>query len=104
MQYNDDQVKKIDSFLRLHIGREHSSLPVADKIAQLYRKDRKYWIMMGVNIVAIILFGYWFLAGLTELDAWVFYGLIAVFVLNIVFLSYQKRRIREAITYLNSNV
>lgn len=104
MQYNDDQVKKVDSFLRLHIGREHNNIPVADKIEQLYRKDRKYRIMMGVNIVAIILFGYWFLAGLTELGAWVFYGLFAVFVLNIVFLSYQKRRIRESISYLNDIV
>ncbi|MFN2372816.1 MAG: hypothetical protein ABR545_03295, partial [Cyclonatronaceae bacterium] len=72
------------------------------KIAQLYRKDRKYWIMMGVNILAIAFFAYSFLSGVTRLDAWVFYGLIAVFVLNIVFLSYQKRRIKEAITYLSS--
>ncbi|TVQ16059.1 MAG: hypothetical protein EA364_00710 [Balneolaceae bacterium] len=101
MQYNEDQVKKIDSFLRLHIGKEHNSIPPADKIAQLYRKDRKYWIMMGVNILAIAFFGYSFLSGVTQLGAWVFYGLITVFVLNIVFLSYQKRRIKEAITYLS---
>jgi hypothetical protein len=102
MQYNEDQVKKIDSFLRMHIGKEHVSIPAADKIAQLYRKDRKYWIMMGVNILAIAFFAYSFLSGVTRLDAWVFYGLIAVFVLNIVFLSYQKRRIKEAIAYLNN--
>ena len=102
MQYNEDQVKKIDSFLRIHIGKEHSRIPSADKIAQLYRKDRKYWIMMGVNILAIAFFAYSFLSGVTRLDSWVFYGLIAVFVLNIVFLSYQKRRIKEAITYLSN--
>ncbi|MFU8859769.1 MAG: hypothetical protein ACNA8K_05035 [Cyclonatronaceae bacterium] len=102
MQYNEDQLKKIDSFLRLHVGREHNSIPGADKIAQLNRKDRKYRVMMGVNILAIIFFGYWFLAGLTELGTWVFYGLIAIFALNIVFLSYQKRRIKDAITYLNT--
>lgn len=102
MHYNEDQVKKIDSFLRIHIGKEHGSIPSADKIAQLYRKDRKYWIMMGVNILAIAFFAYSFLSGVTRLDSWVFYGLITVFVLNIVFLSYQKRRIKEAITYLSN--
>jgi hypothetical protein len=101
MEYNDEQVKKIDAFLRLHIGKEHGNIPAADKITQLYRKDRKYWIMMVVNIIAIALFGYSFLSGITQLGAWVFYLLIAVFVLNIVFLSYQKRRIREAVAYLN---
>jgi FtsH-binding integral membrane protein len=102
MPFNDDQVKKIDSFLRIHIGKEHGRIPSADKIAQLYRKDRKYWVMMGVNILAIAFFAYSFLSGVTRLDPWVFYGLIAVFVLNIVFLSYQKRRIKEAIHYLSN--
>jgi hypothetical protein len=103
MQYNEDQVKRIDSFLRLHIGKEHANLPSAEKIAHLYRKDRKYWIMMGVNILAIAFFGYSFLAEITAMSAWIFYLLMGVFVLNIIFLSYQKRRIREVIEYLNTN-
>ncbi len=91
----------LEALLRLHVGKDHANVPLHLKQDLLRRKLRRLGIMVAVNLMAILLFGYSFLNGVTQLPAGVFYGLLVVFGLNMGLLFYQRKGISRAMNALS---
>lgn len=98
--YSSDQEVQYRSYLKVYLKNEQLSQPVENQIAALEKKNRRKWLLLGVNIAAIIFFGYSFYYNITQLSNTLLYILAAVFVVNTGLIFYQKKQINELIAYL----
>ena len=98
---NRQQQERMQSYLNIHLKKDAQSLSKDEQIAQLQKKDRNKWIMLAVNIAALLVFGYSFYYDITDLGQTFFYVIVAVFGINVGLIFYQKKQIRELIDYLN---
>ncbi len=102
MEFTDEQVKKYETFLKYHLGKNFDELDQDQKRQALNARDRRFNLLMIINIAALLFFGYWFLAEVTQLPDLVLYILLAVFVLNMLSVVYQKKMLKEVQTYVES--
>ncbi|WP_372637094.1 hypothetical protein, partial [Fodinibius sp.] len=58
------------------------------------------WVMMAVNVAALLIFGYSFYFDITELSQTVFLIIIAIFGINVGLIFYQKKQLKELVEYL----
>lgn len=98
--YDQNQQERYQSYLNVHLKKDQLELSVADKIEALQKRDRaKLWHII-INIGAILFFGYSFYYNITELSQTFFYIIFAVFGVNVGLISYQKKQIKELISFL----
>ncbi|HLR33165.1 MAG TPA: hypothetical protein VK074_11790 [Fodinibius sp.] len=97
---DDKEQQRLQSYLNVHLKNDKASLPITDQIEELQKKDRNKWIMLAVNIVAILIFGYSFYFDITELSQTVFLIIVIVFGINVGLIFYQKKQLKELIAYL----
>lgn len=102
MSYTEDQLKRIHTFLNYHLGEQGKQMPLDRQIESLTGRRRRFQIMMIVNVLALLFFAYWFLAGITALPNYVFYILLGIFLLNVFTVQYQKKQLQEAVDYLKA--
>ncbi len=102
MVYNEEEVARIRTVLDYHVGKGRDDKPVSEQIRILQYRKRRFIFITAINVLALVFFAYWFISGLTELASWIFYILIAVFLLNLLSISYQKRQIEQAISWLQT--
>ena len=96
-----DQPKEpYQAYAKMHLKEEQRSLPAAEKIEILQKKDRSKWWHVGINIAAVLFFGYSFYFGITQLSDTILYILLAVFGINVGLIFYQKKQIRQLIAHL----
>lgn len=93
--------KRLQSYLNIHLKKDKQSIPIPDQIEELHTKDRNKWIQLGVNIAAILFFGYSFYYNITQLNETFLIIILAVFFINVGLIFYQKKQIKELINYLN---
>lgn len=98
--YSSEEKERYRSYLKIHLKQEEQGLPPDEKIAILKKKDRNKWWMLAVNVAAILFFGYSFFYGITQLSDTLLYILLAVFVINVGLIFYQKKQLQELIEYL----
>lgn len=91
---------RLQSYLNIHLKQDKQSLPIPEQIEELQKKDRNKWIHLAVNIAAILFFGYSFYYNITQLSQTFFLIIVAVFVINVGLIFYQKNQINELINYL----
>jgi hypothetical protein len=99
--HSTKQEEQYQSYLNIHLKKEECSLPVEEQIAILQKKNRKKWWLLGVNVAAIIFFGYSFFYSITQLSTTLMYILAAVFVINVGLIFYQKKQLNALIEYLS---
>lgn len=92
--------ERLQSYLNIHLKKNTQALPEKEQIEALEKKDRNKWIMLAVNILALLVFGYSFYYNLTNLGQTFFIILVVVFVINVGLIFYQKKQIKELIEYL----
>lgn len=98
--YSPEQQQRYQSYLNVHLKSDERSLPTNEQITVLEKKNRHRWWLLLLNAAAILFFGYSFFYNITQLGNTLFYILVAVFVINLVLIIYQKKQITELIEYL----
>jgi len=92
--------KRLQSYLNIHLKKDKQSLSVEEQIEELHKRDRNKWIQFGVNLAAVIFFGYSFYFNLTQLSQTIYIIIVVVCALNVGLIFYQKNQIHELIDYL----
>lgn len=92
--------ERLQSYLNIHLKNDKQSLPVDEQIEALQKRNRSRWIMLIVNILAILVFGYSFYFDITQLSQTFFIIIVVVFGLNVGLIFYQRKQILELIDYL----
>jgi undecaprenyl pyrophosphate phosphatase UppP len=107
MKYSDEDVERLQRYKRIHLKKEELEQPLDQQLDALQKRNRNKWIQLIVNMLAIIFFGYSYYFDITQLGNTFLYILVAVFVINMVLIFYQKKQIRELQDYfrwqINSN-
>lgn len=98
---NSEEQERLDSYLNIHLKKDKLSEPLSDQIEALHKRKRNKWIQLGVNIAAILFFGYSFYYDLTQLNQTFFIIILVVFVLNLGLIFYQNNQIEDLVEYLN---
>ena len=97
---NTEEQQRLQSYLKVHLKKDALSQSVDEQIEALRDRDKKRWLMLGVNILAILVFGYSFYYEITDLSQTFFIILAVVFGVNVGLIFYQKKQIAELIEYL----
>lgn len=97
---DDRERQRLQSYINIHLKNDKQSLPIDNQIEELQKKDRNKWIMLAVNIAAILIFGYSFYFDITELSQTVFLIIVAIFGVNVGLIFYQKKQLKELIEFL----
>lgn len=97
---DEHEQQRLQSYINIHLKNEKQTLPVEKQIEELHKKDRNKWIMLAVNIAAVLIFGYSFYYDITELSQTVFLIIVAIFGINVGLIFYQKKQLKELIEYL----
>ncbi len=98
---NDDWA---DTQLRIHLKNKHLNASKHEKINRLKKRKRSRWIMLAVNIAAILFFGYSFYFDITNLSETLLYILFAVFIINVILIFYQTKQLKRLIVYLEGKL
>jgi amino acid transporter len=97
---NEQEQERLQSYINIHLKKEKQSLPLEEQIEELRKRNRRKWIMLAVNIAAILIFGYSFYYDITQLSQTFFIVIVAVFGINVGLIFYQHKQINELIDYL----
>ena len=98
--YSPEQQQRYQSYLNVHLKDDERALSKSEQITILEKKNRNRWWLLLLNIAAILFFGYSFFYDITQLGSTLFYILVAVFVINLLLITYQKKQITELVEYL----
>lgn len=98
---NPQKQDKLQSYLNIHLKKDELSLSLSNQIDALHKKKRKKWILLAVNTAAVLFFGYSFYFGITNLGKTFFYIILAVFLINVGLIYYQKNQIDDLVEYLH---
>lgn len=101
MAYSPDDKERLNSYLNIHLKKQQRNLPPDQKIEALQKRDRNMWFRLLLNIVIILLFGYSYYYGITNLGATILIILLVIFLLNVAMIFYQKKQIKELIQYIS---
>jgi len=93
----------IKAILTLHVGKNFSETETSSQVQQLLQKRKRYWLMIAVNLFALVFFTYSFFAGITQLNSFVYYALGTVFLMNVLLIFYQRSQISRAIDWLENH-
>ena len=97
---NTEEQQRLQSYLKVHLKKDVLSQSEDEQIEALQDRDKKRWLMLGVNILAILVFGYSFYYDITDLSQTFFIIIAVVFGVNVGLIFYQKKQIAELIEYL----
>lgn len=92
--------ERLQSYLNIHLKKDKQSLSLDEQVEELQKKNRKKWIMLAVNIAAILVFGYSFYYDITQLGQTFFIIIVVVFGINVGLIFYQRKQINELIDFL----
>jgi amino acid transporter len=102
-EISEEQKQKYESYLNIHLKENQTELPPDKQIELLEKRDRNKWFHLLINVAAVLLFGYSFYYGITQLSQTFFIIIMAVFGINVVLIFYQKKQIKSLIDYLKRN-
>lgn len=97
---NAEQQERFQSYLQIHLKKEELDSPKEEQVRLLQKKNRKQSWFLGINVAAILFFGYSFYYGITQLSSTLLYILGAVFIINVILIFYQKKQLKKMIEYL----
>ena len=99
-EISEEQKQKYESYLNIHLKKNQTELPPGEQIELLEKRDRNKWFHLLINVAAVLLFGYSFYYGITQLSQTFFIIIMAVFGINVVLIFYKKKQIKSLINYL----
>ncbi|MEX0994241.1 MAG: hypothetical protein WD599_01855 [Balneolaceae bacterium] len=102
MVYSQEDLARFKSYEKVHLRKVDDSLPVDEKIKALEKKDRNKWVMLWLNLLAILFFSYSYYFDITALGDTIFIILLIIFTVNVGLIFLQKRQIKELIDFYRS--
>lgn len=97
---NKKEQERLQSYINIHLKKDKQSLPLEEQVEELDKRNRRKWIMLAVNIIAVVVFGYSFYYDITQLSQPFFIIIVAIFGINVGLIFYQRQQINELIEYL----
>ena len=85
--------QQIERYTRIFLRTTPMDAEVSEKIKQLARRKNRIQIMLGLNIIAIFLFGFSYFKGLSNMSDLMILALGGVFMLNVGLMVSQLKQI-----------
>jgi magnesium-transporting ATPase (P-type) len=104
MENKKDIPGDIQAVLELYVGKNFESVETESMIEILIKRGKRFYLMIFVNILALIFFSYSFLNDITQISDFVYYALGAVFVMNISLIFYQRKQLNRTLEYLRNQL
>lgn len=90
---------KLETFISIQT-RGAEGLSASDKIEMLRGRKKRMYIMLGVNILALLFFVYSWFFGISNISNWVIYTIVMVFGVNVGMIFYQLSTLNKSVDYL----
>lgn len=100
MENKKDIPADVRAVLELHVGKNFESVEPETMIEMLHKRRNRFYLMIFVNVLALIFFSYSFLNNITQISDFVYYALGVVFVMNISLIFYQRKQLNRTLEYL----
>jgi hypothetical protein len=104
MSYSEADKKRLKTYEKIHLKKDQQELDPQGKLQALDNRDRRLWLMLFLNIVAVLFFGYSWYYDITELNQYILIILVVVFVANTGMIFYQKQQVNELREYLTDQL
>jgi uncharacterized membrane protein YpjA len=104
MSYSEADKKRFETYEKIHLKKDQQELDPSGKLGALDNRDRRLWLMLFLNIVAVVFFGYSWYEGITQLNQYILIILIVVFLANTAMIFYQKKQVTELRAYLKDQL
>lgn len=102
MNWSEEERQRIASYERVHLKKDQLDLPPDKKMQAVQQREKRLWLMLGFNLLAVFFFGYSYFYNITRLSDTILIILALVFLVNIGMVFYQKKQVDHIKTYLNS--
>ncbi|MGM0588160.1 MAG: hypothetical protein ACQETE_07105 [Bacteroidota bacterium] len=100
MAYSEADKKRLHTYEKIHLKKDQQELDPAGKLNALDGRDRRLWLMLLLNVVAVVFFGYSWYYDITQLNQYILVVLVVIFVANTGMIFYQKKQVNELREYL----
>lgn len=96
--------EQIDRYSRIFLRTTPTDAENSEKIKQLARRKNRIQIMLGLNIVAIFLFGFSYFKGISQMSNTMIIALGGVFMLNVGLMISQLKQIKRFKKHLEESL
>lgn len=96
--------EQIDRYTRVFLRTTPVDAEPSEKIRQLARRKNRIQIMLGLNVVAIFLFGFSYIKGLSQMSDTMIMALAGVFLLNVGLMISQLKQIARFKIHLEESL
>jgi|GEM_PF-2440144 hypothetical protein len=96
--------EQIERYTRIFLRTTPVDAEAFEKVKQLARRKNRIQIMLGLNIVAIFLFGFSYFKGLSEMSDLMILALGGVFLLNVGLMTSQLKQITRFKIHLEDSL
>lgn len=94
---------KIERYHRVYLRTLSADASIKEKKEALLKKQRRVRLTLLLNVAAVLLFGYSFIAGISNLSQNVMIAIGILFLVNLGLMSMQLNQIKEFFEYLTNN-
>jgi small-conductance mechanosensitive channel len=95
----DAESEALQRFIEIQT-RGRKDLSSDEMQALLKRRRIRFFVMIGINVMAVLFFGYSYQQGITSLPGWVIASVAVVFLLNMGVIVRQLQWLEKALAYL----
>lgn len=96
--------EQVERYTRIFLRTTASDADTSEKIKQLGRRKNRIQIMLGLNVVAIMLFGFSYFKGISQMSDTMILALAGVFVLNVGLMISQLKQINRFKIHLEDSL
>jgi hypothetical protein len=98
--HQDEGRHLVDRMVRAHVRGAHPEMSDDEKLLGLKRRFKWLALMLWLNIALVLIYGYTFAQGITQLSTNVFFLILGAFIINVLLIFYQRSQLKKAIEYL----
>jgi len=103
MQVDQDEARQlVERMVKAHVRSAHPNMSDDEKLLGLKQRFKWLALMLWLNVALVLIYGYTFYQGITQLSNTVFFLILGAFVINVLLIFYQRSQLKKAIDYLES--
>lgn len=98
--HQDERRDLVERMVRAHVRGAHPDMNDDEKLLGLKQRFKWLALMLWLNIALVLIYGYTFAQGITQLSNTVFFLILGAFIINVLLIFYQRSQLKKAIDYL----